>query len=233
MGTTLEADRVGSMDKLLRSLFMLLMVVNIASGDMNPLQVDQLLAENARLEREIAMLRKTGATKPDLMTDLRDGSYDRSSRDFVERPVDPKNILSEGTLKKILNSVVFLPEFDIPTWEINGNGLTNGKEHGPRVSCPCTVNGTPLTRDEGLRRILGAIDDIGVTRSIANKVSRGSSNGGAYVQKLALASIKMFKCWEQKCAAGVSDDAIAIEAQLDDLLESSEAESASSGWNSC
>jgi len=109
-----------------------------------------------------------------------------------------------------------------PKWELRGGKDRENKEKLlGTVSCPCSADGTPLTEEEAIRRIIGQVAAMGFpdqwVRPMFNQRSIGKKSyvEGLWNAKVAVSIVAMLKCWTKKCSGAASAD----EVQLNDFLK--------------
>lgn len=81
------------------------------------------------------------------------------------------------------------------------------------VHCPChAARGGRLDAETALRLIIGQVAATGVPRDLARQIASGHMRGDTFIMRLALATTKMFTCWQQACSTSLTGSG------LDDLL---------------
>jgi hypothetical protein len=142
---------------------------------------------------------------------------------------------TSAQINQMTVDVVSRPTQQGPEWWLyhkSGAFLSKRKFVG-KVSCPCADKGVKVSREQAQRRIIAQIGTVKSNDALAAFIPGESKKfmkiEAYYRMKLAFAAMLMVDCWTHKCAGpkGAEQD----EAQLDDLLENSEATHA--GWNTC
>merc|ERR1712054_506196 len=120
--------------------------------------------------------------------------------DFLESGKRAEYI-SEERMDYLVSKIIYTGKGDHPSWKLKGASLK-----GVTVTCPCNhSDGKKMSERDALRRILRQVGDIGISEHIANEVINTKSVGAAYTQKIALSTTMMFRCWQSKCSAGITD----------------------------
>jgi hypothetical protein len=181
-------------------------------------QVEQLKAEVAALRSQLALKEQPINTNLEEDVDAVSRSVlkkiDGSDMidDFLES--GSGKYISEKTMEKLESKVIYTGKGDQPSWEIKGkslnklNKLTNKLTgEGVKVTCPCNhSDGKKMSEREALRRILRQVGDIGISEHIASEVLKTKATTGAqYIQKIALATTMMFRCWQSKCSGSTTN----------------------------
>jgi len=210
---------------------------------------ERLRGENGRLRVKINVLHAQLETADDEKIGARFLSEEMLDQDGamstkLKSSVNGNEVstdLTQRQLEKMLAKVEYVGSGDVPKWKIIGGtfearkGVPVSDDGQPIVTCPCREKGTALTSDQALRRILGQISAIGISKNICHIVIAGEggpmrAHGGAYVQKVGVATTKMFQCWQHKCSVSAMSKENDFH-ELDNLLADSEHAEAAAGWD--
>jgi len=145
----------------------------------------------------------------------------------INDPLDKTCKVTDPNMELFESLVVSVGTKDHPKWTINAGRPP--KSMG-EVECPCVgSHGKALTEREATARILGEAAAIGIPDGICKAVlglrrdGFKKHHGVAWNARIALATIKMVKCWKASCAGNTD------QYSLDELLETNN--EATSGWD--